>query len=266
MKGFYFYLVTLINLASCTTSSKGLVSEQAYKNSDIFYHYSTPYENEDITIGELKKNGSIGTGRFSDGSGSLVMLNGVAMKVDRDEAICNAEDYENLDLVDVSFFFPDQKYLISSPDLNLVSFQNYIFDKISNKKNYVAMVIKGTFDHLVCGEINSKALYNNVVDTALSNMKYSNYNSVNGSLIGFYRPQIVTKDLNNRKVIMTQIKKFDPRVKFIFISDDLKTVGKVKDFKTSKNLTIEMDQLYYTDYKTYKPEGITKKLKSKYIQ
>ena len=246
---FLFFFSLSILIISCTKTTKQNKTISAYKNTsmieettplpkknDSYYHYSIWWAfvnkvfDADLSVEKLKKNGDIGLGSFNKLDGEMVMVDGIPYRIREDGSVSEGKDSDTIVYANAAFFEKNDFFELKTNELDLITLQSQLLQKISSPNFFYVFKIKGKLDYIKCGGLTKQEPpFNKGLDILIPNRPVFEGSHISGTLVGFYCPDFIGN---------INVKGFH----FHFISDDKKLGGHVMEFKTSDNLSIEVDK------------------------
>lgn len=246
-----FFLILLIAFLP-------LVAQE--KKSDKFYHYSIWYAfvnkvfDGKLTVKELKQQGDIALGSYSQLDGELIMLDGIPYNAKEDGSVVIAKDPEKIVYANATFFDTDMSFVIEE-GVDYDQLRDKINAQLPSKNMFYAFKIKGEFRHMKLGGLHKQSKpYKNGLDVLIPNRPIFERENVKGTMVGFFCPEFI----GNINVAAYHLH---------FISDDRNFGGHVLKFE-SRKLNVEIDEIseynfVLPDTKDYRQVGFEKEFQYK---
>ena len=250
------FLISALLIMSCQSIQTS--SDDA--KSDKFYHYSIWYAfvnrvfEGKLTVAELKTQGDIGLGSYTQLDGELIMLDGVPYNAKADGTVVIAPDDEKIVYVNATFFDKDFGFSLNQ-DINYEGLRVKINQAMPSKNMFYGFKIRGDFQYIKLGGLHKQEPpYKDGLDVLLPKRPIFERNNVKGTMVGFFCPEFI----GNINVAAYHLH---------FISDDKQTGGHVLEFDASA-LDVQMDEMTeYTfvlpDTEAYRKVGFDKEFQYK---
>lgn len=252
MRIFLLFLMTMLPLCS------SLMAEE--KKSDKFYHYSIWYAfvnkvfDGKLTVKELKQQGDIALGSYSQLDGELIMLDGIPYNAKEDGSVVIAQNPEKIVYANATFFDTDKSFEIQD-GVDYDQLREKINAQLPSKNMFYAFKIHGEFKYMKLGGLHKQSKpYKNGLDVLIPNRPIFERENVKGTMVGFFCPEFI----GNINVAAYHLH---------FISDDRKFGGHVLKFD-SRDLKVDIDEIseynfVLPDTKDYRQVGFEKEFQYK---
>lgn len=147
------------------------------------------YYKQDMTIGELRKNGNFGLGTFDNLDGEMVMIEGQVYQLNTDGHTYPVGDRTNTPFSAVTFFSPQITEEFEG-DFDFPSFNSILEKMILSPNMLFAIRIDGMFDYVKVWSVSKHENYQPLVESE-EERPASEYSNIEGILAGFYVPRFI---------------------------------------------------------------------------
>lgn len=179
--------IVLVAIAVCSTAAFAEDSRQ-----DVLYQVSTidalmqsVYDGV-ITFGELKQRGDFGIGTFEGIDGEMIAIDGEYYQIKADGVAYPVSDSSKTPFSTVTYFEKD--FAADVTARNLTDLGLAIDSSLPSKNLFYAIRIDGTFPYVKTRSIGKQYKPYQPLANLTSNQSVFEFNSVNGTIIGFYTP------------------------------------------------------------------------------
>ena len=142
------------------------------------------------TAEQIFTKGDFGIGTFDGLDGEMVMLNGIVYQVEDSGMVTLPENGITLPFAAVTYFDTDVSQAVGQVQ-DLDTLKNMLDQMIVKKDRFYAIRIDGTFSTIEVRSVPKQQKPYPILSEVTKNQPIFNYESVNGSLIGFWCPEYV---------------------------------------------------------------------------
>jgi acetolactate decarboxylase len=178
------------------------------------------------TLGELRKNGDLGTGTYDRLDGELILLDGVFYQVTIDGAVTKPDLSTKTPFASVTFFTADRSLKLKEGS-TFKEFTDSTEKWFPSRNIFYAVKMKGTFRSVKTRSVPSQKRPYRPLDEIVKTQPVFEFKNVTGTVVGFWCPPFF-------KGISI------PGYHLHFITSDKKAGGHILDF-VAADVTAEFD-------------------------
>lgn len=229
-----FFISVLYTNPGCHSQCKNEKHKKLEKNNTLF-QYSTlkalleGLYDGDLSIGQLKKYGTIGMGTFNTLDGEMVVLDGEVFRIKADGNAYAVKDDDKTPFAVVTHFETDHTAQLEEKK-NYQELQEYLNTLLPSKNIIYAFQIEGKFSYVKTRSVPAQKKPYPHSSEILKNQPIFEFQDVEGYMVGFLFPS----SLGGANL---------PSYHFHFITSDKKRGGHVLECETSV-IEIKIDHLY----------------------
>ncbi|WP_455759867.1 acetolactate decarboxylase [Cloacibacillus evryensis] len=175
-----------------------VASAAAAKDNDTLYQVSTlnalmlgDYDGS-VTLGDLKKQGSIGLGTFDKLDGEMTVLDGHVYQTKGDGRVAEPDDSVTAPFACVTRFEADKTFEVKNV-ADIKALTALLDGEIRENRNiFYAVKLTGTFGALTVRTENAQEKPYKDLSTVLKDQAVFNYKDIRGTVVAIYCPNYVT--------------------------------------------------------------------------
>jgi len=173
-----------------------------------------------ISFGQLKAKGNFGIGTSHALNGEMILLDGIAYRIEADGKVYNIDDSEKTPFAIVTEF-KSQKTIDINSLFNLDKMQNFLNTLFISKNYFYAIRIDGIFKQVKVRSVPAQSKPYPALSKVVKKQSVFTSGNVSGTLVGFWFPAYIS-GVNV------------PGYHFHFISNDRKFGGHVLELETGQ--------------------------------
>ncbi len=175
-------------IAAALQSQFGLEDDEAFQTSTIGAVMDGVYDGE-LTVGELRRHGDLGIGTFDGLDGEMVLVDGVAYRIDGDCAAHPADDAARTPFATVAHWVPKHTVEVV-PGTDMAGLQSAL-DEVMSSHNYLyAIRLEGRFASITVRSVRPQEPGTRLVD-ATRTQTVRTLEECEGTVVGFFTPEFL---------------------------------------------------------------------------
>ncbi|MGS2741486.1 acetolactate decarboxylase [Sinomicrobium sp. M5D2P17] len=240
LRTIWFLFMVCLYSTGCTTVEKTeslertTVRDNTREYPDYLYQYSiidallAGVYDGDLSVGELRKKGSIGVGGFNGMDGELYMNEGKVYKIRYDGSVHKVPDTEKIPVAFVKHFQADTTFTLVQKDMDYEKFKSRL-QSVLNRNEMYAVRISGVFTGVLArAQAPGKKPYPPLAEHLKEHQYEFELEHTKGTGVGFYLPAYMGR-VNV------------PGFHLHYLSEDETAGGHVLDF-VADSLYVEIDK------------------------